>query len=294
VEYTLDELQKLYGRRVDAVSRNAKPLNLERLNSKWKPIVEEAIRFIVNSYNKDRTPLTVRQVHYHLVHEPIGYRNDLKHGLIGWEMISEEESTVFHNAPAGADPEEAIKEALEAAKYTTGKNPWEEMGKYVLVLTEKRELGPQLKSIADKYFVRLVCVRGYGMWSRLYIEGLLISEALEKDLEPYVLFVTDNYWNLPIEDIRVMLTIDQVKNYNLPPAPTKVKDPRAKWYIKAFGNDSWEVDALGKEGMQKMLEESIQSLIDWDIWNKVMKENEENMRRTEEIAKKFLEGGEYS
>ena len=318
-DYKLEELQKLYGRAEDSVSRNTKPLILEKLNSKWRSIAEEVIRFVKTSYLKDQIPLSIRQVHYHLVHQPLDYRNDEKHsrelteillkarvaGLIGWEMISEEESTVYHYKPAGASPEEAIKTALETAKYATGKDPWREMGKYVLIISEKRELGPQLEVVAQKYFTRLVCTRGYGMWSRLYREATEISQAIKDGIQPYVLFVTDhdpsgldlnrfaasilkNYWKLQIIDIRAMLKKQQVDQYNLPPAPTKVTDPRAKWYIKVFGQDCWEVDALGKELMQKLLSETLEQLIDWKIWNNVIQENLENMRKTEELAKQYL------
>jgi len=317
--YSLEELQSLYGKEEDEISRNAKPLNLEKLNEKWRRIMETAITFIKESYAKDHIPLTIRQVHYHLVHQPVDYINDAKHvrrltkfilrarvaGLIDWNMISEEESTVYHNAPAGASPEEAIKQALETAKFATGKNPWDEMKKYLFIITEKRELGPQLCAVTDEYYVRLICMRGYGMWSRLYYESLYVREALKKGYECYALFITDHdpsgldlnrfgaaiikkFWKLDVEDIRVMLTLDQVKQMNLPPAPTKVTDPRAKWYIKEFGRESWEVDALGKEGMQQILRKNIEELIDVNIWNRIMEENRKNMEKTEKLAKELL------
>lgn len=319
MNYDLAYLQAMYGRDIDEVSRHAKPLNLEKLTGKWRPIAEEAIRFVVDSYNVDSIPLSIRQVHYHLVHEPLGYVNDLKHAnrlttlilrarlanLIQWHMISEEESTVYSNEPAGADPEQAIKEALESAKYATGKNPWKAMGKYVVVFSEKRELGPQLEAITSKYYLRFICTRGYGMWSRFYREAERIKNAIDEGLECYALFVTDhdpsgldlnrfavsilkNYWKLPVNEIRVMLNMDQIKSLDVLAAPVKIKDPRAKWYTKVFGTTSWEVDALGKEGMQRILEDKILSLIDADIWDSVMEENEENIRKTEELARKIL------
>jgi hypothetical protein len=283
--------------------------------------MEEAIRFTVDSYRKDFVPLSIRQIHYHLVHQPVNYKNDKKHcdkltklilkariaGLIDWEMISEEESVVYHNKPVGASPDVAIKEALEAAKYATGKDPWEAMGKYVVIISEKRELGPQLQYVADQYFTRLVCTRGYGMWSRLYREATSIAEAINKNIQPYILFVTDhdpsgldlnrfgasifkNFWKLNIIDIRAMLKKQQIDQYKLPPAPTKIKDPRAKWYIKIFGNESWEVDALGKDLMRQILTQTIEQLIDRKIWNDVMRENQENFQKTEQLAKKYLSG----
>jgi hypothetical protein len=319
MEYSLEELQRLYGRELDEISRSARPISLEGIRGRWRDIVEEAIRFIREEYYKDYLPLTIRQVHYHLVHQPVGYLNDKRHsskltryilrariaGLIDWEMISEEESIAYEYSPVGGSPENAIREALRTAKYSAGKNPWNEMGKYVLIISEKRELGPQLESIARKYYVRLVCTRGYGIWSRMYQESLKIKRALDEGREVYVLFVTDhdpsgldinrfgasilkNWWKMDVIAVRAMLTLSQVKQYSLPPAPTKVKDPRAKWYIQKFGDTSWEVDALGKDLMRDVLSAEIERLIDRKIWDQVMKENEENYRKTEELSRQFL------
>lgn len=318
-EYSLESLQKLFGRELTDVSKSAKPLVIERLKGKWKRVAEEAIKFVRESYAKDRLPLTIRQVHYHLVHMPEIYSNDMKHarkltkivlkariaGLVGWEMISEEESRIYDYKPSGASPEEAIKRALESAAYTVGKDPWREMGKYVVIISEKRELGPQLEAIAAKYYVRLVCTRGYGMWSRMYWESRYIKQALEEGREVHVLFVTDhdpsgldinrfgaailkNWWKLDVKEVRAMLTMDQIKKYKLPPAPAKVKDPRAKWYIREFGHEAWEVDALGKELMREELSQAIEKLINRKVWDRVMKENEENMKKTAELAQKYL------
>ena len=319
MKYTLEELQELYGRQEDDVSKNAQPLVVDKLAGKWKPIMEDAIRFVNESFRKDPTPLSVRQTHYHLVHAGLGYDNDLKHSkkltkymlqarianLIQWRMISEEESTVRHVVPAGMDPEEAIRNAIENAENSAGKDPWDEMGKYLLIVTEKRELGPQLEAITDEYYARLVCTRGYGMWSRYYKESRYLKGALDEGKECTVLFITDadpsgldmnrfgaslirKFWGLDVRDVRCMLTEDQIQHFNLPPAPAKVTDPRAKWYINRFGDDVWEVDALGKERMQEMLRETIESYIDHDVWDPVMEENRENILKTRELADKYL------
>lgn len=395
--YTLDELQEWYGRKNKDVSISAKSLVLEKLNEKYRAIAEEAIDFVKKSYSEQPTPLSIRQVHYHLVHQLIGtYTNTIKDyniliklilqariaGLIPWHMISETESLVSYNPPTGMNPKEAIKKALEEAAKQPGIDPWDAMNKCVVVFTEKRELQPQLELITNKYYVRLISLRGYGAWSRLYKEALgykdftkimmsketmsaeeeqtigsflelvntvgklripvykgskenIVGVAhvkdaakpenqnmhvkdimhttftinkdgnIEEDRKGYTLyayFVTDhdpsgldinrlyasilkNFWNVKCIDCRVMLKKDQVDAGNLPPAPTKVKDPRSKWYMGKFGTNCWEVDALGREKMQKTLEDEIRKLIDWKIWDEVEKMNKENAERTRELAK---------
>jgi len=43
---------------------------------------------------------------------------------------------------------------------------------------------------------------------------------------------------------RIALNMDQVRQYSPPPNPAKITDSRASKYIKEFGNESWELDAL--------------------------------------------------
>ncbi len=60
------------------------------------------------------------------------------------------------------------------------------------------------------------------------------------------------------------LTTKQVKQYNPPPNPAKLKDPRAKWYIKEFGKTCWEVDALTPPIFHQIIDTAILALIDKD------------------------------
>jgi len=321
LEYSFEFLQSLFGREASYISRNAEPLNLEKLTPKWRGIIEEAIRFIHESAVTQPTPLTPRQVHYHLVHQDIGYRNtetdnDILEdylvrarigGLIPWDSLVELESLITEAAPSGMrDPEEAIKQALTLAEYSVGVNPWEKMGKYLIVITEKRELYPQLDWICDKYYVRLVCPRGEAPWARLYKESLWVEEKVDNGFEVITLFVTDhdptgleinrfvwsalkNWFRLGFTGKRLMLTIQQAKTFILPPIPTKVTDKRSPAYVKIFGDEAWEVDALGRERMQQLLEEEIKKHIDWKTWQDVEKANNEARERIRQKVEELLQ-----
>src|SRR3989304_7194659 len=77
-EYNLSYLQELFGRSSGAISQNAVPLNLAKVRGRWNSIVAAAIDFIKVEYAKDALPLSARQVHYYLVHQPLGYENTIK------------------------------------------------------------------------------------------------------------------------------------------------------------------------------------------------------------------------
>ena len=53
------------------------------------------------------------------------------------------------------------------------------------------------------------------------------------------------------------LTMKQIKEHNLPHNPAKITDPRAKKYVRQFGQRSWEVDALSPKIMTGIVKEAI-------------------------------------
>lgn len=82
------------------------------------------------------------------------------------------------------------------------------------------------------------------------------------------------------------LTMPQIKQFNLPPNPAKITDPRANEYIKKHGKISWEVDALPPARLVSIVEENIQEEIDIDKYNDVLKEEQKDIKKLKAIIKK--------
>ena len=65
-----------------------------------------------------------------------------------------------------------------------------------------------------------------------------------------------------VEVRRIALTMEQVQTFNPPPNPTKITDKRAKNYIKNFGAESWELDALEPQFIGRLIDSEIRPLLD--------------------------------
>ena len=105
----------------------------------------------------------------------------------------------------------------------------------------------------------------------------------EKDTGKMTIEELKKYQYLPFfkmffEVVPVGLTMEQIKQYNPPHNPAKITDPRAKEYIKKFGEVSWEVDALTPRVMESIVKNGIEEFIDMDLFNEVMSQesNERN------------------
>lgn len=69
-------------------------------------------------------------------------------------------------------------------------------------------------------------------------------------------------------------------------------DPRAKDYILEHGNTSWEVDALNPKTLNQLLRGMIESLIDMDLFNEMLKKENKDKEELSDLRDKMDGGGE--
>lgn len=82
----------------------------------------------------------------------------------------------------------------------------------------------------------------------------------------------EQHHDMDFKVIPLALTKDQINEYNPPPNPAKMKDPRAGDYVKKNGQISWEVDALRPDVLNNLLHKAILSLIDLDLYKSIIEE----------------------
>ena len=87
--------------------------------------------------------------------------------------------------------------------------------------------------------------------------------------------------------VRIALTKEQIKQYNPPPNPAKITDPRAKDFIEKHGKTSWEVDALKPEVLNAILKQAIEENIDIDKFEEILAEEEADKEKLEELKNKL-------
>lgn len=84
--------------------------------------------------------------------------------------------------------------------------------------------------------------------------------------------------------VPVALTMNQIEEQDLPPDPAKITDPRAKDYIRQFGKESWELDALNPRYLNNLLETSITDLINVDAFNLALKTEEKDIEELKSLV----------
>lgn len=61
---------------------------------------------------------------------------------------------------------------------------------------------------------------------------------------------------------RLALNMPQVERYAPPPNPAKLTDSRATSYVRNFGSESWELDALEPRVLDALITKNVEALID--------------------------------
>lgn len=270
-------------------------IHLSKANKAQLDIINQ----IVQKYQSQGYKLTLRQLYYQLVSADIvpnklreyaKLSNLLKEGrmagIVDWEAI--EDRLRRPDKPAAWDSPESI---INACISQYRKDRMEGQKTYIEVWVEKDALSGVLKRVTEVYGVPIIVNRGYSSATAMHdahqrfvnVErGQKIKVIYIGDFDPsgqdMIRDITDRIeefnsaynYGYEFEIIPIALTLEQIKEYDPPPNPAKITDPRAKEYIRKHGPTSWEVDALKPEVLHSLLEEAIKENINIELFNDVL------------------------
>ena len=212
-------------------------------------------------------------------------------GYIDWEAIEDR-----GRVPTMPPEWDNIKDFVESATRAFRLPRWQDQECYVELYTEKQALESILEPIANKHHIYFGYNKGYSGAAPFYdlskrvmakiSEGKFVKILYAGDLDPSGVdmirdirdriteFLTKGDEAIDIDSVEeyfevipLALNMEQVRQYNPPPNPAKITDPRAKGYIAIYGNVSWELDALRPEVLTGIIETGIQLFLDVDKYN---------------------------
>jgi len=279
---------------------------------------------LIDEYSAQDITLTLRQLYYQLVATSV-IPNDNKAygklsklvtdaryaGLIDWYAIEDR-----GRVPSFRAEWDNISELMESALSSYRLPRWTDQEYYVELFSEKDALSSVLMPIARRWHITYCFNKGYGSASAMYRLYDRIVSKLSVGQKVVILYLGDhdpsgldmvrdikeriseflgregvdndildgsNVDNFEV--ISVALTMEQIEEYSPPPNPTKITDPRAKWYIIKHGEKCWEVDALKPNIMMEIVESASKDYIDIDKYDAWIEKEEEDKRQLRELAK---------
>jgi hypothetical protein len=252
---------------------------------------------LARTYAAQGFTLTLRQLYYQFVarawipnrdteYERLGsILNDARlAGLFDWSYITDRTRNVRGGDGQMTEPESVIE------PYYFSVALWEGQPERLEVWVEKDALVDIVGQAAGGLRVPYFSCRGYTSVSELWaasqrLEGYL-DDGAERitilhlgDHDPSGIDMTrditdrlgifldgDGYDRDQVEIHRIALNMPQVEQYNPPPNPAKLSDSRAGQYVRRFGYESWELDALEPSVLRDLIQSNIRSKLDPELW----------------------------
>lgn len=89
---------------------------------------------------------------------------------------------------------------------------------------------------------------------------------------------------------RIALNYDQIEQYDPPPNPAKMTDSRVRDYIATYGYDSWELDALEPQVLDRLITDTLDSLIEPLDWEAAIAHQEDNRQKIRTAIETVTQG----
>jgi hypothetical protein len=273
-----------------------------RITPAKRPLLDAIDKVLAD--RREYWPLSDRQIHYALLNDPplihaskrgSRYRNDGQSykaltdiltrarlaGKIPWGAIADPTRPVtlwqVYEGPAGF-----MREQFN--RFLTGycRDLMRSQPNHVEIVVEKNTVEGIVRRVAGDYCLPLISCRGfcsspprYEMAERFRKSGkerlivLLLSDHDpdgEEIASSFTRSLRDDFGLPQVTAIKVALTAEQVKQFDLPPRMTAKKtSSNYSKFAARHGDNAYELEALNPADLQKLLREAIGGIIDRDL-----------------------------
>lgn len=298
-----------------------------KISGAKKPMLLAALSVI--SARRRFWPLTLRSVHYALLNDPPmrnaggrgkRYANDLHsykdlsdllirarlEGALTWDAIDDPTRPV-----TVWDVHRAVGTYVEREVGGFLKSYWRDLQqsqpRHLEIVGEKNTIANVIRPVASDYCIPMTLGRGYCSGSprkkiveRFEASGrdslvLLVLSDFDPEGEDVAHSLArslrDEFDVPDVCLVKVTLTAEQVKEYNLPTVLTAKKgSSRRKKFVEKYGEAVHELEALSPEVMQLLLRDAVQSVLDVDAFDAELAAEREDAAALERLRRQMLSG----
>jgi|SRR5580700_20710 hypothetical protein len=281
-----------------------------RFSAETKAVIDQA-NAIFAEYQTAGFVLTLRQLYYQFVSRDLlannlqSYKrlgsiiNDARlDGLIDWELM-EDRTRNLKSQPCWESPASIIKACSDQFRI----DKWATQEYRPEVWIEKDALAGVFERVCRELQVPYFSCRGYTSQSEMWVAGQRLQAWSRQRQTPIIFHFGDHdpsgmdmtrdiidrlqMFMGGIELQRLALNMPQVDEYTPPPNPAKITDSRAAAYIKEFGNESWELDALSPEVLAGLVRDSIMEIRNEKKWAEAVEREDEHRRLLVQVSQQW-------
>jgi len=268
---------------------------------------------IIEEYEGQGYTLTLRQLYYQFVSRDLipnslrAYKrlgqivNDGRlAGEISWYSI-EDRTRNLSALSHWTSPADIIRSAARGFRI----DKWKGQTFRVEVWIEKEALAGVFQRVCEEEDVPFFSCRGYVSQSEMWSAAQRMAGYHEDGQTPLILHFGDHdpsgidmtrdilerlelFEGFP-EVERLALNMDQVTEFSPPPNPAKVTDSRFEGYLRRYGGESWELDALEPSVLSGLVRSRIHAARDPDLWEEKIEVERGHLSMLNKVSRSWAE-----
>lgn len=279
--------------------------------------VADMANTICTEYARDGYDLTLRQLYYQFVARGLLANRTASYnrlgrivsdarlcGIIDWNHVSDRTRN-----PVIWSTSDSPQEELNSLAEGYFLHRWRDTPYRVEIWVEKEALAGVVNRPAGSLMVDYFACKGYVSQSEMWRAGRRLAGYAAAGQTPVVLHLGDHDpsgidmsrdiqdrlrtfmdgWSDELEFKRIALTMEQVRELNPPPNPAKVTDSRYEDYLREYGPESWELDALDPAALSTLIRQQVEPYRDRDAEAVILAEQEEIRDRLRQVAENWEE-----
>jgi hypothetical protein len=272
----------------------------------------EKANAILIEYAAQGYDLTLRQLYYQFVSRGLIANNQREYkalgsiindarlaGLVDWDHIVDRTRNIRSNSHWDS-PASVVEACAEQFQF----DKWEDQPVRCEVWIEKDALIGVIERTCRKLDVAFYSCRGYVSQSEIHEAAVDRLTAYERaGQEVHVFHLGDHdpsgidmsrdiqerlrIFGCGAELHRLALNMPQVDQYSPPPNPAKLTDSRSTSYVRNFGSESWELDALEPAVLDALITKHVDRLIDRKKMRAAVEREKEARRQLQLVAARW-------
>lgn len=174
------------------------------------------------------------------------------------------------------------------------------------VWVEKDAVAGFVRGVCQENDVPFFSCRGYTSLSEMWRASMRLRQNMDDDHQPFIIHfgdhdpsgidmsrdITNRLQSTFMADcafLRVALTMEQVEAFNppLPCDPAKITDSRYQAYVKRFGDDSWELDAIEPAKFRELIESQLKLIVNKAQWKRDLADEEDKRAELSKLAENY-------
>lgn len=176
------------------------------------------------------------------------------------------------------------REYADAVKCGYRRDYWQGQTCHIEIWCEKDTVTGSIQPITDELGISVRVGRGFNSETRVYEIAQIFKNTGKRNI---VLFLGDHDasgrdierdWRKrlvengsgPFELRRLAIHQEDIAKFNLPPQRVKFSDSRAHQFIKRYGNQCVELDALPPTELRRRIREAVEGLLDKTAWDRAV------------------------